>query len=277
MTGLIYRQWEALPCRAVVLLIHGVGAHSGRWEFLADFFLKNEISSYAIELKNFGETNNLKGHKGSFNIYFEDIRNLQSIIRAENKGKPIFCAGESFGALIAFLMIKTKPDLFDGLICISPAFSNRLRFSFLDYISIFYFWFFNPGKQFKIPFNSGMLTRDVGYQKFMDSDSRERRTATAQFLINVLIAQIRSKLLRKRFNIPVFFLLPGRDQVVNSEVSRKVFKTLRAEDKTIIQYADMFHALSIDSGRETVFEDILKWIEKRINRKNAFEKYLDTQ
>ena len=73
-TGIMYRQWEGELSRGSILLVHGFGSHSGRWKFLADFFLKNGFSSYAIELKGFGETNSPKGHIGSFDTYFDDIR-----------------------------------------------------------------------------------------------------------------------------------------------------------------------------------------------------------
>ena len=36
------------------------------------------------------------------------------------------------------------------------------------------------------------------------------------------------------------------------------------EDKQLIEYPEMFHALSIDLDREKVFADILNWVERRI-------------
>ena len=47
-TGLMYQQWDALSPQAVFLLVHGLGGHSARWQFLAEYLLKNRISSYAI-------------------------------------------------------------------------------------------------------------------------------------------------------------------------------------------------------------------------------------
>jgi alpha-beta hydrolase superfamily lysophospholipase len=48
---IIYKRWVAPSPRAVFLLVHGLGAHAGRWETAAEDFLKNGISSYAVELK----------------------------------------------------------------------------------------------------------------------------------------------------------------------------------------------------------------------------------
>ncbi|MBI5143512.1 MAG: lysophospholipase [Candidatus Omnitrophica bacterium] len=261
---IIYRRWETPSSKAIILLVHGLGAHSGRWEFLADFFLKNNISSYALELKGFGETEGLRGHIDSFNIYFDDIRSLYNIIKKENPHQKVFLLGESMGAIISFLTAIYEPGLFDGLICISPAFQSRLELAPFDYIKIFLPLFYNPKKQFDMPFTSEMCTRDIDYQKVMDSDKREHRLATSKLLFGIAVAQARAYLLRGRLKIPVLFLIAGEDKLVDPGASTNVFKGLKAKDRTLIPYPGMYHALSIDIGREIVFEDILKWLEPRI-------------
>nr|MBC8428746.1 alpha/beta hydrolase [FCB group bacterium] len=54
------------------------------------------------------------------------------------------------------------------------------------------------------------------------------------------------------------------DTLVDPKASKSVFKGLKHKDKKLIEYPEMYHALSIDIGRETVFNDILKWIVERI-------------
>lgn len=263
-TAIIYRRWEAHPSKAVLLLVHGLGAHTGRWEFLADFFFKNDISSYALELKGFGETRGSRGHIDSFNVYFDDIRRLLNIIKRENPKQKVFLLGESMGGIISFLMAIYEPGLFSGLICISPAFQSRLKFTLLDYLKIFFPLLYNPKKQFDLPFNSEMCTRDIDYQKTMDADEREYRRASSKLLSEFAIAQIRSQILKDRLKTPVLFLVAGVDKLVDSGESLKIFKGLKVKDKAIIQYPNMYHALSIELGREAVFSDILNWLEKRI-------------
>ncbi len=260
---IVYRQWLLPEPKAVFLLIHGLGAHSGRWEFLADFFLRNNFSSYAIELKGFGETKDLRGHIGSFDVYFEDILSLYTIIKKENPGKNIFLIGESMGALIAFFAAARKRDLFSGLILISPVFRNKLRLPALAYFKIFFSLIYNPKKQFNIPFDSAMCTGDSGYKKIMDSDPREHRLATASLLYNIFLAQMRAPLLKRSIRLPVLFLVSGRDAFTDAEHSKKFFPGIGSQDKNIIAYPEMLHALSIESEREKVFEDILSWAKRR--------------
>jgi len=259
-TGLMYRRWQADKPKAVFVLVHGLGAQSGRWEFLAEFFLRRNISSYALELRGFGETRDLKGHVDSFDVYFDDIRRLHDIAKENNPGKKLFLIGQSLGGLICFLMGASDADLFNGVVCITPALSNRLKFGFINYIKLFLSLFYNPTKRFSLPFTTEMCTRDVDYQKVLDSDSREIRFATAKLLQNTMFSQVKAAMVRKKVKCPILFLLAGKDQLVDSTYNRKIFELLEEKDKKVIEYADMHHALNVDLGRENVFEDIWQWI-----------------
>lgn len=246
-----YRQWSHPAPRAVFLLVHGLGAHNGRWEALADFLLNKGISSYAIASR-------------SPENFYRDILRLYEIASKDNPGKDIFLAGESLGAVISFLLAIDRPELFAGLVCFSPAFRSRLKLPLSDYLNIFTSLFYNPKKTFKVPFDSSMCTRDPDYRKKMDSDARESRIASSRSLVGTILSQVRANLLKGRLKIPVLFLVALDDKIVYPEASIEVFKNLKVEDKTLFKYPGMYHSLSVELGKEKVFEDLLSWAEKRI-------------
>jgi len=245
-------------------MVHGLGGHSGNWEYLAEHFLKNRISSYALELKGFGHTGELKGHIDSMNIYIKDVRRLHYLIKKEHKGKKIFLFGESMGGLISFMTAIRKPDLFDGLACFSPGFASRLKFSLLDYARMTLSRLHSPRKQFTMPFDSGMCTRDVECQKIIDNDPLEHKLATPKLLHSILSGQAYSIMLKHKVKMHVLFLLSGKDTFVDTPTSVRIFKGMRVKDKKMIVYPEMRHALTVELGREKVFEDALRWVEKRI-------------
>ncbi len=262
-SGIIYRQWISPSPKAILLLVHGLDAHSGRWQFLGEFLSERGVSSYALELKGFGKTKDLRGHVDSFDIYFNDILRLYDTIRRENAGKKVFILGESMGALIAYLTAVQNPGSFEGLICLSPAIRSALPFSFFDYISIFFMLIFNPKKQLDMPFDSGSLTRDTEYQKVMDTSDLEHRLATPKMLLNILLAQVRLLLLRDKLKMPVLFLVAGSDTLVNPKASKWFFGSLKMGDKQLIEYPEMCHSLSVEYGKEKVFGHISDWVLKR--------------
>ncbi|MFZ2385392.1 MAG: alpha/beta fold hydrolase [Candidatus Omnitrophota bacterium] len=264
-TGIVYRKWEAAGTRAVFLLVHGLGSYGGRWQFLAEFFQRGGITSYAIDLRGFGETPELKGHIDSFGTYFHDIKTLHAIIKKEYPGKKIFLAGESMGGLIAFLCACLNPGLFDGLVCLAPAFKNRLKAGFFDYLRMFFYRVFNPRKQMRLPFTAEMCTRDPGYRRVMDTDKREIRSATPVLLVNILLAEARVNSLKEKLTGPVLFQIAvDLDNFVDPGGTEKIFRGLKITDKKIFRYPSMLHSLSVDLGREEVFNDILNWVNERV-------------
>jgi len=259
----LYRAWLAPAPKAVILLVHGLGAHTGRWNFLADYFTAKGLSLYAIELKGFGETpDRPQGHIDSFATYHNDIKQLRQFAAADHPGLKIFLLSESMGGLISYNLAADYPGIFAGSILISPAFANGMKFSLFAYLDAFTALLYNPKKQLPLPFTAAMCTRDLDYQKKMNADQREIRVASSKLLLNILLEQVRARSLQPQ--TPLLFLISGQDYLVDESAGRKLFAKLKLSDKKLIEYPDMLHALSIDLGREKVFADIWEWLQGRI-------------
>jgi len=262
--NILYRHWGCSSPRAAMLMVHGLGGHSNNWEFVARFLVEHGISCYSLELKGFGRTEGTKGHIDSLDTYIKDVRRLYNIIKKDHRNKPVFIAGESMGGLIGFLTVIKKPGIFRGLICISPGFKSRLKFSLMEYFRMVTARFYNQKKQFHMPFTNEMCSRDPECLKIMNNDTLEHRWATPRLLQSILLGQLSSNLWKHKVRTDTLFLLAGADTFVNSETSRKIFNGIKFEHKHIIEYPEMRHSLTMELGREKVFGDLLKWVEKRI-------------
>ena len=124
-------------------------------------------------------------------------KELKEILRFLGGEKKIFLLGESMGGLISFLIAADSPGLFNGLICISPAFVNRYKLGALECIKMLTQLFYNPKKGFKLPLDSSMCTRDVEYIKKLDQDPREYRRTSAKLISDILLAQVRAKMIAR--------------------------------------------------------------------------------
>ncbi len=253
-SGISYKVWASPSPRAKLLLIHGLGANSLWWESFASESLKKGLSSYAIDLR--------EGR--SFAEFFNSINNLLVKIREDNPGKKIFAVGESMGALIILSMALEDQALFAGLVCIAPAFNSKAPFKLKDYFKIFLPLFYDRNKRCALPVSSDMCTRDPAYLKMIEATYDEDVISTSQVLFDIFLTQIRMRLSGMRIDSPVLFLVAGHDLLVYSETSVKVFGKLRCKDKTLIEYPGMYHALSIELGKEKVFQDIWYWVDKRV-------------
>ena len=268
-TDFLYRRWEAAPNpaspKAVFLLVHGLGAHSARWEFLAEGFAGRGFASYALELRGHGATpERPRGHVDSFKVWDRDILALRALVARDLPGKKIFLLGESMGGLIAYDLAGRFPDLFAGAVLISPAFKNGMKFAWSAYLKLVLVLPFDRRSMVDVPFTSEGATRDLDYAAVMDGNPDELRIASIGLLAGFFPVQARARRLARAYRTPSLFLIPGLDHLIDERAGRKLFKKLAAADKTLIEYPEMFHALSIDLGREKVFDDILVWASKRV-------------
>jgi alpha-beta hydrolase superfamily lysophospholipase len=268
-TNVLFRRWDSSVSpsspKAVFLLVHGLGGHSARWDFLAGHFAGRGYASYALELRGFGRTpERPRGHIDSFRVWDRDILELRDIIGKDFPGQKVFLLGESLGGLLAFNLACLHPGRFAGQALIAPSFKNGMKFPLSAYVKLVLFLLFDPKLMIRVPFTSEMVTRDPEYLKVMNSSPDEFRLASLKCLFNFLPDQARSSKLARRLVLPTLFLIPGIDLLVDERASRKMFERLSLADKTLLEYPDMLHALSIDLGREKVFQDILDWAGKRI-------------
>lgn len=267
-TDVLFRRWAAAPepgsPKAVFLLVHGLGAHSARWDSWGDYFAGRGFASYAIELRGFGRTpERPRGHVESWRLWDRDILALRDMIGRDVPGRKVFIVGESMGGLVVYDLVGRNPGLFDGTVLMAPAFRNGLKFRLRDYAKIILMPV-RPKAMIDLPFTSEMATRDLDYAAVMNANPDELRIASVKLMAGFLPAQARAGRLARGFVGPVVLLVPGVDHLVDERGSRGIFRKITAADKTLLEYPDMFHALNIDLDRGKVFGDILEWTTKRV-------------
>ncbi len=253
-SGISYKVWASPSPKGALLLVHGLGANQSWWESFGAFFLAYNYSSYAIDLR---PSKSFEGFKNS-------IIGLHSIIKKENPGKKIFAIGESMGALIILSLALSGKDLFDRMVCVSPAFKSKAKLNIIDYLKIFIPLLYNPRKVYRLPLSADMCTRDTVYIKAIEADYNKDVLSTSRILFDIFLAQVFIRFSSIKFDVPILFLLAGDDKLVDSKVSKNIFSKIKCPDKTLTEYPGMYHSLSVELGKEGVFSDMAKWIEARI-------------
>jgi alpha-beta hydrolase superfamily lysophospholipase len=261
--GVYFRKWTAAKAKAVVLSVHGMGAQSERSDDLGKFLRTKKISTYAIQLRGYGELAQKPGYVKSMKLYYEDIAVLKEIIKSENKGRPIFLLGESMGGVISHTIVLDHDSGYAGLIEIVPVFLDNMNMGLMQKVSIAVSALFNPEKQILMPFKTEELTRDTAVVKKLNKDKRETKIASAGLLLHFLLAQLRAVSKPRGIKIPVLFLLASKDMLGDVNFSVNFFNKLSA-DKELIMYKDSYHSLTIEKNRKEVFKDIYSWIEKKM-------------
>lgn len=120
-TKLFYRAWTVDSPKALVVIAHGLGEHSGRYQNVAELLNELNYSVYALDHRGHGQSEGQKGHVGSFSEYHSDLHAFIQMTKNENPGLDCFLLGHSMGGLIATGYALRHKDI-KGLIISAPAY-----------------------------------------------------------------------------------------------------------------------------------------------------------
>ncbi|MGA9398021.1 MAG: lysophospholipase [Anaerolineaceae bacterium] len=108
--------------KAVVNLVHGLGEHSGRYQYVAEAFAKAGYVFNTMDLRGHGKSEGLRGYTPGFDTIITDIEFLVKSARTAYPGKKQFLYGHSLGgSLVLFYQLTSKHNV-DGIISTSPLF-----------------------------------------------------------------------------------------------------------------------------------------------------------
>ena len=136
-TDLLVRHWagaaSAGPAWASVLLVHGLGEHSGRYEHVGQQLALAGLDVHAYDQRGNGGSAGRRGHVDRWTQLLDDLAERITAIRASAAEGPVVLYAHSMGALVAagYLLDRVpQPDLAvlsaPGLDSTLPGWKKRL-------------------------------------------------------------------------------------------------------------------------------------------------------
>lgn len=115
-TELLARRWHALTVTpwASVLLVHGLGEHSGRYEHVGDQLAASGIEAHAYDHRGNGGSGGRRGHVDAWSQLHDDLAERLAATRTASADRPVALYGHSMGGLVVAgycLTDRPKPDL----------------------------------------------------------------------------------------------------------------------------------------------------------------------
>lgn len=98
--------------KAVMVITHGFGEHSGRYYGMADYLASKNIAVLSVDLEGHGKLTEKQGVVRSYDIFHGDVSLLLNEARTRFSGLPIFLYGHSMGGGLVLNHGLTKaPDV----------------------------------------------------------------------------------------------------------------------------------------------------------------------
>ncbi|KAK4742884.1 hypothetical protein SAY87_000885 [Trapa incisa] len=253
--------------RGVVVLLHGLNEHSGRYSDFAKKLNGNGFKVYGEDWIGHGGSDGLHAYVHSLDIAVNDLKLFLEKVLADNPGLPCFCFGHSTGAAIvlkAVLDPKVEAQI-SGLVLTSPAIgvqpSHPIFAVLAPIVSMLL-----PRYQVGVANKKGLpVSRDPRalVAKYSDplvyTGSIRVRTGYEILRITTFLQQNAARL-----RVPFLVLHGTADTVTDPEGSLKLYKEASSADKTIRLLEGYLHDLLFEPEKEAIAADIIQWLNSRV-------------
>lgn len=280
--------------KAVILLLHGMQEHSGRYGNFANYLREQGYAVFTYDHTGHGHTAKEKEQLGFFrtdkpgSLLVEEAEQLSSSVSQRFPGVPLILMGHSMGSFVARVLLKQASHRFEGAILMGTGGPNPLAALFRPVLCTANFlapkkrsrWLnelfltINNRKFKHEKPNDGTNWLSAGLanrKAFLDDELCGVDFSNNAFfgLISLNVEATRSSWAA---NIPrsmPFLFVSGIDDPIG-DFGKGVEKTVRGlRDRgfgrvDLKLYPDMRHEILNEDDRQQVFDDLLEWLEKTI-------------
>jgi acylglycerol lipase len=263
---LFYRSWapEAQP-RAIVLLVHGLAEHSGRYLNLAQELAPAGFAIYAPDHRGHGRSEGRRCYVNRFEDYVEDLDRFSGIVREAHPALKFFMVGHSLGGTIATAYAEAHQSKLAGLVLSAPALAAGASITQRDKI---------------LARIVSQLMPAAGVTR-LDATAISKDTAVVKaYVTDPLVytgkisARLGAEILRAietdipshmpALTLPILIMQGTEDRLSNPQGSAMLFENISSSDKTLKRYAGLFHEIFNEPERAMVFADMRAWLAAHV-------------
>lgn len=262
---LFVRRWraEGAAHQWTVVIVHGLGEHSGRYAHVAEWFAPLGATVYAMDLRGHGRSGGQRGHAPSLQALLDDIDAVVQHAREES-GAPAVLLGHSFGGLLAIAYALDRPQHIDRAIFSAPLLRLKVRVPGWKRAAADVLPRIAPTLSMSNEVDPGLLSREPSIETAYRNDPLVHDRLTTR--LGQTIAHAEDFIaLAPELRVPFLLLHGGDDRIVDPVGSRRFFARATAPERAFCLYPGMYHEILNEVDHERVFADIESWLTGRMD------------
>ncbi len=253
------------PPRGVVLMVHGLGEHAGRYDVVANTLCHWGFEVCAYDQRGHGESSGLPGLIPNRTALLDDLADVLDETRQRHPHLPLILLGHSMGGLVASRLLALNMRPVDALVLSSPAFDaglgmfQKLLLKVLPAIA--------PNLRVANGLNANYLSHDPKLVQAYVSDRLVHNKISPRLGYFIATAGPATVSAAAKWRTPTLLMYAGADKLVNPEGSRRFAKraaTSRAVKPgtvTAKRFDNFYHELFNESQPAPVFELLKTWLD----------------
>jgi len=245
--------------RAVVIVAHGLGEHSGRYGRLATDLVAAGHAVYALDHRGHGKSPGARANIERFEYVVADLCAFAGRAERQHLDTPAILLGHSMGGAIAFATALRMQQSLRGLVLSAPALGvappptlQRLVASALSAVAP------NVGV---LKLSPPDVSRDpLVVREYIADPLVHHAAVPARTLVELLRAMEQFPAQLPQLRLPTLVLHGTADRLVPYAEVRPLCQAIDARVRTLRTYDGLYHEVFNEPERGKVLQDLLRWL-----------------
>jgi len=263
--SIYYQCW--LPdgkSKAVLLIVHGLAEHSGRYMNVVNHFVPLGYAVYALDHIGHGKSSGTRVYVERFQEYTDTLKTYFDMVRDWQRDQPVFLMGHSMGGLIGAVYLLDHQTELAGAVLSGPAVKVQ------DTVSPAFIF---VGKAISaliprlglISLEAEGVSRDPAVVQAYVSDPLVYHGKTTARLSAELVKAIqRVTAEAAKITLPILILQGSADKLVDPKGAPILYDAASSRDKTIKIYDGFYHEVFNEPEHDRVLGDVRVWLEAHL-------------
>lgn len=262
----LYRQWW-LPTgdpRAVVMLFHGLGEHSGRYAHVAAALNAAGYAVHALDHRGHGKSEGKPAYVKSYGEFMSDLVLFRDLVESAHPGLPLFVLGHSMGGNLAVGHTLEHQDGLAGLALSGPALEVGSDIKPIQVKIIGVLGKVVPGFRPQA-LDASSISRDPAVVEAYRKDPlvyTGKLSAGISWALIERMEQFPSQYGELR--LPVLLQHGTDDQLADVEGSRELERLAVNAKVTAHYYDGLYHEIYNEPEQQAVIADLVAWLDATI-------------
>ena len=257
---------EGVFVRGVVVLVHGLGEHAGRYDHVAGFLNARGFAVRGYDQYGHGESGGVRGTLTSPTRLLDDLADVvDSVIVRVSAGTPVILLGHSLGALVAARFVSLQMRRVQGLVLSSPALDPGLGAWQKLLLAVLPRWL--PNLQVGNGLKPEYLSHDPEVVRAYRADRLVHDRISPRLGRFIADAGVATRASVARWKVPTLLMYAGDDHLVKASGSRAF---AQAAPKGMVEshcFEALYHEIFNEPEQGQVLDALGHWLDLKFGQK----------
>lgn len=254
-TELFLRTQVADGARALVVIVHGLCEHQGRYDYVTQKLLEAGFGVYRFDHRGHGQSKGKPIFYSDFNEMIDDVHAIVTLAKKAHPGLPLFLIGHSMGGFAVTTYGMKYPGQVSGIVGSGALtrFNHKLPAPVDAPVDAYF-----PNE-----LADAICSDPAVVQAYKNDPLVGKKVSAGMFYSLAAGVQWNVENSGKLVD-PILLLHGNHDLLVSEKDSRDLFGDISSTDKSLKIYAFLYHEIFNEPSRDDVIGDTIAWLQKRV-------------